>query len=232
MKGKLAIVLVLLLILLISLLYYVTNSQNSKLISNGDTSKGDTFIYDRFYLWESNDPIINPPSNTYFYTNNNSQITLRIANASSQIVNAEITTKFQNGTETTEPLTINIQTGENSPTHDFLGDTRLDKNFNVFQTNATNIDYAQTTAFKDIQREVGVFSSTNEGQTIFKWGTGLFDNYLYPTIDHREIFYDTKTKLFLEYQTRFFMHNQNNINLNATLQQFIIIRNPDALVNN
>ena len=78
-------------------------------------------------------------------------------------------------------------------------------------------------------REVNTVSTTTEGQTIFKWGQGLFDNLLYPTSEIKEICYESKTGLFLKYQTKLFMYNQNNINLNATIQQFINIRDIDAL---
>jgi len=224
MKGKLAIVLALLVIIIVSLLYYSANIHKNKLLS-----QGDTFIYDRYYLWESNDQIITPPSNAYFFTNNNSLITLRIINISSQMLNVQMTTKFQNGTETIEHLSVNVKTGENNPTADFLGDTRFDKNINLIQTSATNINYTQTKVFNDIKREVNTVSTTTEGQTIFKWGQGLFDNLLYPTSEIKEICYDSKTGLFLKYQTKLFMYNQNNINLNATIQQFINIRDIDAL---
>lgn len=219
MKGKIAVVLIISLVLITTLFYYLLNNQNNRLLSDGET-----FTYDRVYLWESNDPIITPPSNAYFFTNNNSVIILKIINISTQIVNAQSTIKFQNNTETIEDISINIKTGENNPATYFLGSTLVDKSINLIQTNATNINYTQTREFKDIHREVNVYSITNQGQTRFKWGPGLFDNLLYPVNETIEICYDTKTGIFLQYQSKFFMHNQNDINLNATIQQFINIR--------
>ncbi|XHH10384.1 MAG: hypothetical protein ACFCUE_07085 [Candidatus Bathyarchaeia archaeon] len=219
MKGKIAIVLTISLVLITVLFYHVVNIQNNRLLSNGDT-----FIYDRFYIWESNDPIITIPSNAYFIINNNSVITLKITNISTQIVNAQITTKLHNGTETIENISVNIKTGENNPTTNFLGDTLLDKSINLIQTCVANVNYTQTREFKDIQREVKIYYVTNQGQTIFKWGPGLFDNLLYPVNEIKEICYDAKTGMFLQYYTKLFMHNQNDINLNATIQQFINIR--------
>jgi hypothetical protein len=220
MKGKIAIVLTVLIVLTISLFYYTLNTQNTRILS-----KGDTFTYERFYLWESNDPIITPPSDAYFFLNNNSIITLRIIDISNQIVNAQITTKLHNSTETIENISVNIKTGENNPTINFfLGNTLVDKNINLIQTDAVNINYTQTREFKGIQREVKIYSVTDQGQTIFKWGPGLFDNLLYPVDEVTEICYDAKTGMFLQYQTKLFMHNQNDINLNATIQQFINIK--------
>jgi len=218
MNSKLVSVLILLLLSLFASLLCTVSAQYTKV-----PSEGDTFTYERYYILESNDPKMTPPSDVYFFTWNNSIITVGVDNVSSTIVDVLITTQFQNGTQTIESLSHNIVTGYNEPIGTIFGDSRISQNLNIIQTPQTQINYTETRTYKESTREVNVFSNTQDGWT-------LVDNTLYDVKNDHEICYDTQTGMCLELETKLFVYNPTNTNLNQTIQEFLVIKDTNVWV--
>jgi len=216
MKSKLVTVLILLLLSLFASLLCTVSAQYTKM-----PSEGDTFTYERYYIWESNDPKMTPTPDVYFFTWNNSIITVGVDNVSSTIVDVLITTQFQNGTKTIESLSHNIVTGYNEPGNTIFGDSRIPGNLNFIQTPQTQINYTETRTYKESTREVDVLSITNDGWT-------LVDNTLYNVTDYRKICYDAKIGIFLESESKLFVYNPTNTNLNQTIQEFVVINDTNV----
>jgi hypothetical protein len=219
MESKLVTVLILLLLLLFTSLLCTVSAQNTKV-----PSEGDTFTYERYYIVESNDPKMTPTPDVYFFTWNNSIITLEVDNVSSTIVDVLITTQFQNGTKTIESLSHNIVTGYNEPIGTIFGDPRITPNLNIIQTPQTQINYTETRTYKESTREVNVFSNSNDD------GWTLVDNTLYNVTNYSKICYDAQTGMCLELESKLFVFNPTNTNLNQTIQTFLVIKDTNVWV--
>ena len=218
MKSRLFAVLIILLFLFFTSHLYTVSAQNTKV-----PSEGDAFTYERYYIVESNDPKMTPTPDVYFFTWNNSIITVDVDNVSSTIVDVLITTQFQNGTKTIESLSHNIVTGYNEPIGTIFGDPRITPNLNIIQTPQTQINYTETRTYKESIREVNIFSNTNDGWT-------LVDNTLYNVTDYSKICYDAQTGMCLELESKLFVFNPTNTNLNQTIQTFFVITDTNVWV--
>src|SRR4030066_1653441 len=119
MKSKLVIASTVLLLLFFTIPICAVSAQNVELLS-----EGDTFTYERYHIWESNDPNATPSPDADFFARNNSVITVKIDNVSSTEVDVHITVQYQNGTQRTEFIRHDILTGYNEPTSIVFGDSR------------------------------------------------------------------------------------------------------------
>jgi hypothetical protein len=204
-----------LLLLLFVVVVCAVSAQNPELLS-----RGNTFTYERYHIWESNDPNATPSPDVDFFARNNSVITVKIDNVSSTEVDVHITVQYQNGTQRTEFIRHDILTGYNEPTSMVFGDSRASA-IDLIQKPQKQVDYAETRTYGEIMREVNVFSYIEDGWT-------MFDNTVYNVTATKKRCYDAQTGMFLESESELFTYNRNNINLNQTIHDFFVLKDTNV----
>jgi len=205
-----------LLLLFFAMLVCTANAQNVELLS-----KGDTFTYERYHIWTSNDSNGASPD-VDFFIRNNSIIIATIDNVSSTLIGVQITVQYQNGTQIVEPMIHDMVTGYNTPNYVFpnavFGDSRTD----FIQKPQEQVDYTETRTYGEITREINVFSYKEDG-----W-TGRNSVYNVTSVEKR--CFDAQTGMFLESESELFMYNRNNINLNQTIHSFFVLNDTNVWV--
>ena len=207
-----------LLLLLFVVVVGAVSAQNPELLS-----RGNTFTYERYHVWESNDPNATPSPDADFFARNNSVVTVRIDNVSSTEVDVHITVQYQNGTQRTEFVRHDILTGYNEPTSMVFGDSRIPHNLDLIQEPQKQVDYTEARTYGEIMREVNVFSSIEDGWT-------MFDNTVYNVTATKKRCYDAQTGMFLESESELFTYNRNSINLNQTIHDFFVLKDTNVWV--
>lgn len=215
MKNKLVTASISLLLLFFAFVCTV-NAQNPELLS-----KGTTYTYERYHIWESNDPEATPLPDEDFFTRNNSIISIKIENVSSTIIYVQITIQNQKGTQSID-LSHNIVTGYNEPSNTIFGDSRAHA-IDLIQKPQTQVNYTETRTYMGSSRQVNVFYYIRDGWT-------MFDNIVYNVTDVDKFCYDAQTGMFLELESKLFTYNPTNHNLNQTIQEFFILKNTNAWV--
>ncbi|MCW3984670.1 MAG: hypothetical protein NWE96_11885 [Candidatus Bathyarchaeota archaeon] len=82
-------------------------------------SKGETFDYSYILIWTTTDPSATPPTELVEY-NRTQLIQFKITDVSGSVLSVDFVRKFQNGTQTTQSGTINIETGQITLPYGFL----------------------------------------------------------------------------------------------------------------
>jgi len=204
-------------LLFFAMLICTVSAQNVELLS-----KGNTFTYKRYHIWESNDPNATPSPDVDFFTRNNSIIIVIIDNVSSTLIGVQITVQYQNGTQIVESMIHDMVTGYNTPNYVFpnavFGDSRTD----FIQKPQEQVDHTEKRTYGEITREVNVFSYKDEG-----W-TGRNSVYNVTIVEKR--CFDAQTGMFLESESELFMYNRNNINLNQTIHSFFVLNDTNVWV--
>jgi hypothetical protein len=209
MKSKLAIVLILLLIS--TSLLCTVSAQNVMLLSYGDT-----FTYDRYHVWTSNNPQAYSDYGGDFFTRNNSIVTVRIDNVSSTVIGVQINIQYQNGTQRNESMIHNIITGYNTRNTVF-GDARVGGGIDLIQKSQKQIDYTETRTYGEVTREVNVFLTEEHGWT-------MHYNTVHNVTITAKYYYDAQTGMFLESEYKAFIYNTANSNLNDTINYFFVLK--------
>jgi hypothetical protein len=207
-----------LLLLLFVVVVCAVSAQNTELLS-----RGNTFTYERYHIWESNDPNATPLPDVDFFARNNSVVTVKIDNVSSTEVDVHITVQYQNGTQRTEFIRHDILSGYNEPTSMVFGDSRIPHNLDLIQNPQNRVDYAETRTYGETMREVNVFSYIEDGWT-------MFDNTVYNVTATKKRCYDAQTGMFLESESELFTYNRNNTNLNQTIHEFFVLKDTNVWV--
>jgi hypothetical protein len=220
MKSKLvtgSITLLLLFFALFAVLICSVSAQNVELLS-----KGETFTYDRYHVWISNNPQADSEYGEDFFTRNNSIVTVRIDNVSSTIIGVQITIQYQNGTQRNESMIHDIVTGYNTRNTVF-GDSRVEGATDLIQKPQKQIDHTEARTYGDITREVNVFSIIEHGWT-------MFYNTVHNDTITRKFYYDAQTGMFLESESEMFIFNRNNPTLNQTIHYFFVLKDTNVWV--
>ena len=206
-----------LLLLLFVVVVCAVSAQNPELLS-----RGNTFTYERYHVWESNDPNATPSPDVDFFARNNSVITVKIDNVSSTEVDVHITVQYQNGIQKTEFIRHDILTGYNEPMSEVFGDSRATA-IDLFQKPQKQVDYTETRTYGESVREVNVFSYIEDGWT-------MFDNTVYDVNASNKRCYDAQTGIFLELESELFTYNPTNTNLNQTTHEFFVLKDTNMWV--
>jgi hypothetical protein len=209
MKSKLAIVLILLLIS--TSLLCTVSAQNVMLLSYGDT-----FTYDRYHVWTSNNPQAYSDYGGDFFTRNNSIVTVRIDNVSSTVIGVQINIQYQNGTQINESMIHDIITGYNTRNTVF-GDARVGGGIDLIQKSQKQIDYTETRTYGEVTREVNVFLTEEHGWT-------MHYNTVHNVTITAKFYYDAQTGMFLESEYKTFIYNTADPSLNYTINDFFVLK--------
>jgi hypothetical protein len=217
MKSKLvtgSITLLMLFFALFVILICPTSAQNVMLLS-----KGDTFTYDRYHVWTSNDPQAGYIED--FFTRNNSIVTVRIDNVSSTIIGVQITIQYLNGTQINESMIHDIVTGYNTRNTVF-GDSRASA-IDLIQKPEKQIDYSETRTYGEVTREVNVFLTEEHGWT-------MHYNTVHNVTSTAKFYYDAQTGMFLESEYKTFIYNTADPSLNDTINDFFVLKDTNLWV--
>jgi subtilase family serine protease len=146
-------------------------------------SKGETFDYSYSLIWTSTDPSATPPNDLVEY-NNTQKIQFKITNVEGPDIGVDFVRLFNNGTQTVQSGSINIESGTVSVPYGFLiVSANLNKNQQVYPTGGHQvITDTVTRSFAGIQRETNVISSedSSEKTTIdFDRAKGVAFDYLF-----------------------------------------------------
>lgn len=217
-SSKTSLIAVFVAVILLGSFFCSVNAQNST-----GLSIGDVFSYWRYNVWESNDPNVTTASDQYI-TSNNTLITVKVNSVSSPIVNVDIISEYQDGTEKTLSRSPNIVTGENDEVPAILSAVQgVFENIRLIQTQQNQINYTESRTYESSTRNVNVFS-VSLGPWI------VLGSNQYFSIQDYEICYDLETGMFLELKTKQYTYDSTNTNLNYTIQQFITIQDTNVWV--
>jgi hypothetical protein len=160
MKSEIFTALTVLLLLLSAMSIFTVGAQNVMLLS-----EGDTFTYERYHIWTSNNPQADSAYGGDFFTQNNSIVTVRIDNVSSTVIGVQITIQNQNGTQRNESMIHDITTGYNTANTVF-GDSKA-KAIDLIQKPQQQVNCTENRTYGGITREVNVFFTEEYGWTMF-----------------------------------------------------------------
>ena len=181
MKNKLISLTII--ILLSSAIFLAATSITSAQSVVAGVSKGETFEYSYSLLWTSTDSSPTPPSDLVEY-NNTQKIQFKITNVEGSDISVDFIRIFNNGTQTVESGSIDIESGTVSVPYGFLIiGANLNKNQQVYPTGGHQvITDTVTRSFAGVQREINVISSedSTEKTTIdFDRAKGVALDYLF-----------------------------------------------------
>ena len=203
-------------LLFFAMLICTVSAQNVELLS-----KGDTFTYERYHIWTSNDPKATQSRSVDFFTRNNSIVTVRIENVSSTVIKVQITIQYRNGTQRTDLLSRDIVSGYNTPYNMSSISETIAMDF--IQKPQEQADHTETRTYGEIAREVNVFSTKEQGWT-------MIDNTVYNVTIAKKRCYDAQTGMFIQSESEFFMFDRTYTNLNATILDFFVLKNTNMWV--
>jgi hypothetical protein len=181
MKNKLISLTIIM--LLSSAIFLATTSIASAQSVVAGVSKGETFDYSYSLIWVSTDSSATPPNDLVEY-NNTQKIQFKITNVEGSDISVDFIRLFNNGTQTTESGSIDIESGTVSVPYGFLiVGANLNKNQQVYPTGGHQvITDTVTRSFAGVQRETNVISSedSSEKTTIdFDRAKGVALDYLF-----------------------------------------------------
>jgi hypothetical protein len=181
MKNKLISLTIIM--LLSSSIFLATTSIASAQSVIAGVSKGETFDYSYSLVWTSTDPSATPPKDLVEY-NNTQKIQFKITNVEGPDISVDFIRLFNNGTQTVQSDSINIESGTVSVPYGFLiVGANLNKNQQVYPTGGHQvITDTVTRSFAGVQRETNVISSedSSEKTTIdFDRAKGVALDYLF-----------------------------------------------------
>ena len=181
MKNKMISLIIIM--LLSSAIFLATTSIASAQSVVAGVSKGETFDYSYNLIWTSTDPLATPPKDLVEY-NNTQKIQFKITNVEGSDITIDFMRLFNNGTQTVESGSIDIESGTVSVPYGFLiVGANLNKNQQVYPTGGHQvITDTVTRSFAGVQRETNVISSEDSSQktTIdFDRAKGVALDYLF-----------------------------------------------------
>jgi len=181
MKNKLISLTIIM--LLSSSIFLATTSIASAQSVVAGVSKGETFDYNYSLIWTSTDPSATPPNDLVEY-NNTQKIQFTITDVEGPDISVDFIRLFNNGTQTVQSGSINIESGTVSVPYGFLIiGANLNKNQQVYPTGGHQvITDTVTSSFAGVQRVTNVISSedSSEKTTIdFDKAKGVALDYLF-----------------------------------------------------
>jgi hypothetical protein len=181
MKNKLISLTIIM--LLSSSIFLATTSIASAQSVVAGVSKNETFDYSYSLIWTSTDPSATPPNDLVEY-NNTQKIQFEITNVEETDISVDFIRLFNNGTETVESGSIDIESGTVSVPYGFLiVGANLNKNQQVYPTGGHQlITDTVTRSFAGVQREINVISSEDSSEKTsidFDRAKGVALDYLF-----------------------------------------------------
>ena len=132
MKNKM-ISLIIIVLLSSSMFLAATRTASAQTVVPG-VSKGEIFDYSYSLIWTSTDPSATPPSDLVEY-NNTQKIEFKITDVSGSEISVDFIRIFNNGTQTVQSGSINVESGTVTVPYGFLiVGANLNKNQQVYPT--------------------------------------------------------------------------------------------------
>jgi hypothetical protein len=141
-----------------SMFLAVTSSASAQAVVPG-VSKGETFVYSYSLIWTSTDASATPPSDLVEY-NNTQRIEFRITDVSGSEISVDFIRIFNNGTQTVQSGSINVESGTVTVPYGFLiVGANLNKDQQVYPTGGHQvITDTVMRSYASGQRETNVMS--------------------------------------------------------------------------
>jgi hypothetical protein len=194
--NKESVLIAFLLFLLFSTIVGKTSAQT--VMPAPGVSPGNVFTYDFSVFWSSNNQTAKPPA---FLVEENKTETIRITitQVEGLMVLMNITSRLENGTESTEDGMVNIMSGSSIRAFGLIVSPNLVKNSVVYPYGNVNftINETATRTYSFGERETAHYTanSTNSADYVYFF---------------KDIYFDKKTGVMLEYYTEWLSSNSTN----------------------
>ena len=163
MKNKL-ISLTIIMLLSLSIFFATTSIASAQSVVAG-VSKGEVFDYSYSLIWTSTDSSATPPSDLVEF-NNTQKIEFKITEVSGAEISVDFIRLFNNGTQTVQSGSINVESGTVTVPYGFLiVGANLNKNQQVYPTGGhQTITDTVMRSYAGVQRETNVISGGDSSE--------------------------------------------------------------------